>query len=214
MRNSFWFLLLLLLTSSALAGSAKVERTGRPASPAIPDSIWKVLDPEGYRVILEDGSELCDIWLRSDTPQSSSKASDSALYPQLAPSTMLGVISFPKATTDYKGETAPAGLYTMRYELLPANGNHLGVAPNPDFVLLVPAASDPDPTGLFKAPELINLSRKTTGSQHPAPFSLVQAGNSEIAKDDQDHWIFSAKLGMAGGSQVRLGLVVKGTAPQ
>lgn len=206
--------LVLSCTSYALATSAKVERIDRPASPVIPEPIWKALDPKGYRITLENGSRLCDLWLRNDTPKSTTKAPDAALYPQFAPSTMVGVISFPEPSTDYKGDPVPAGLYTMRYELLPADGNHLGVAPNPDFVLLVAAGSDPDPAAQFKAPELINLSRKAAASQHPVPFSLVQPGDTEIAKDDQDHWIFTGNIKMADGSVVRLGLVVKGTAPQ
>lgn len=215
MRNLLVSLVLILgFTSGALAGTAKVERIDRPTSLAIPEKIWKVLDPKGYRITLDDGSGFCDVWLRTTTPKSASRASESAIYPQIAPSTLLGAISFVKGTTDYKGDAVPAGLYTMRYELLPADGNHLGVAPNPDFVLLVPAASDPDPAVQFKAQDLINLSRKTTGAQHPAPFSLVQAGDSEIAKDDQEHWIFTGKLGMSDESQLRFGLVVKGTAPQ
>lgn len=208
------FLTVLVFAFSAFAASAKVERIDRPASLAIPETIWKVLDPRGYRITLEDGSELCDLWLRKNIPASTRKGSDARLYPQLSPSTMVGMISFPKAAADYKGDPVPAGLYTMRYELLPADGNHLGVAPNPDFVLLVPAGSDPDPAAQFSAEELVNLSRKTTRSQHPAPLSLVQPGDSEIVKDDQDHWIFSGKVGMVDGSQLRLGLVVKGTALQ
>jgi hypothetical protein len=215
MRSFFASLLIILgSVSCALAASAKVERIDRPASPAIPETIWKVLDPKGYRITSDDGSQICDLWLRRNTPQSRSKEPESALYPELAASTMVGAISFPKATTDYKGDAVLAGVYTLRYELLPADGNHLGVAPNPDFVLLIPASADPDPSAQFRAQELINLSRKATGSQHPAPLSLVQAGNSDIAKDDQDHWIFSGKLGMADGSELSFGLVVKGMAPQ
>ena len=217
MRRFRACLLVLILSCGSYrlaASSAKAERIEPPASPAIPANLWKVLDPRGYRITLEDGSHLCDLWIRSDTPKSTTKAPDAALYPQFAPSTMIGVISFPKASTDYKGDPVPAGLYTMRYELLPADGNHLGVAPNPDFVLLVPAGSDPDPAAQFKAPELINLSRKAAGSQHPLPFSLVQPGDSEIAKDDQDHWIFTEKIKMSDGSLLTLGLVVKGRAPQ
>jgi len=202
------------LVSCALAAPAKVERIDRAQLSSVPESIWKVLDGKGYRLFLDDGSQLCDIWLRKDTPKSTSKAAESALYPQIAPSTMMGLISFPKGTTDYKGDAVPAGFYTLRYELLPADGNHLGVAPNPDFVILVPATSDPNPTAEFKAQELVTLSRKATGSQHPAPLSLVQAGDSELTRDDQDHWIFSGKLGMASGSSLAFGLVVKGTAPQ
>jgi hypothetical protein len=44
----------------------------------------------------------------------------------------------------------------------------------------------------------------------------VQAGAQMpgIAKDDQDHWIFSAKLHFASGEDIPLGLIVKGIAQQ
>ena len=215
MRSAFVTLLLLLGSlSSALAGTAKVERVDRPKATPVPEAVWKALDPQGYRVMLEDGSQLCDIWLRNDTPKSSRKESDNALYPQLASSTMVGLILFPKAVSDYKGDPVQPGFYTLRYQLLPSDGNHMGVAPSPDFLLLVPIASDPDPGAQFKFQELVNVSRKVTASQHPGVFSLVSPGDSPIIKDDQDHWIFSAKLRLADGSEMAFGLVVKGTASQ
>lgn len=215
MRSAFVTLLLLLGSlSSALAGTAKLERIDRPTATPVPEPVWKVLDPQGYRVVLDDGSQLCDIWLRKDTPKSSKKESDSALYPQLASSTMVGLISFPKAVSDYKGDPVQPGFYSLRYQLLPSDGNHMGVAPNPDFLLVVPIASDPDPNAQFKFLELVNVSRKATASQHPGVFSLVSPADSPLIKDDQDHWIFTAKLRLAEGSELAFGLVVKGTAPQ
>lgn len=43
------------------------------------------------------------------------------------------------------------------------DGNHLGVAPNPDFLLVVPGASDGDPGATFKFQELATMSRKNDG---------------------------------------------------
>jgi len=44
---------------------------------------------------------------------------------------------------------------------------------------------------------------------------MVQAGSpSSFAKDDQGHWVFSGKLALAGGTELPIGIVVKGTAPQ
>ena len=43
------------------------------------------------------------------------------------------------------GQGIQPGLYTLRYELVPNDGNHLGVANSRDFGLLVRAADDPDP---------------------------------------------------------------------
>jgi len=44
------------------------------------------------------------------------------------------------------GQTISAGLYTLRS------------APNRDFLLLIPAASDAGPNALFKFPDLVALS--------------------------------------------------------
>src|SRR5581483_4902769 len=157
------FFVVLIAISSALA--AKVEPVQKPKDSPVPDAVWGILDPNGYRVTLDDGSVLCDLWLRKDIPSTSKKESEGAVYPELAPSTMIGVISFPKPASDFRGQAIPSGYYTMRYELLPNDANHLGVSPNRDFVLLVPVASDPDPKAEFKYPELIALSRKSTGTQ-------------------------------------------------
>jgi len=203
------------LLSRAQAG--KVETIAGPADASIPQTVKDVLETKGYRVSLDDGSVACEIWLRRAVPAQAKQDVAGALYPQLAESTMLGIISFPQAATDYRGQAVKPGFYTLRYELIPNDGNHLGVAPNRDFALLVPAASDPDPNATFKFDELVNLSRKTTGTRHPAPLNLPQpAGGAAgtVAKDDEDHWILSAEVKLASGESLPFALVVKGTAPQ
>ena len=213
-------LLFVSIAGLALALAAqpgKIETIGAATESSISEGVKKVLDTKGYRVLLDDGSVACEIWLRSKITSQPKKDSPGALYTQLAESTLLGVISFPQATTDYRGQNIRKGTYTLRYELIPNDGNHLGVAPNRDFVLLVPAASDEKPDETFKFDELINLSRKATGTKHPGPLSLVQAESGTapaVSKDDEDHWIFSAGIKLASGEDLPIALVVKGTAPQ
>ncbi len=209
------YCLLLLLAATAFAADAKVEKISRPKESAVPDKVWQVLDPDGYRVILDDGP-LCEIWLRKSVSAASGKTNEEALFPQLAPTAFVGVINFLKSSTDYKGDPIKPGFYTLRYELLPADGNHLGVAPNPDFLLVLPPSSDSNPDAELKFQEMVGLGRKATGSSHPGPLSLVQADKTipGVSKDDQDHWIFSAKLPLTTGGPLSIGLVVKGTAPQ
>jgi len=211
-RTSF-FLLLAVVT--AFAAEPKVEKISRPKDSSIPDTVWQVLDSDGYRVVLDDGP-LCEIWLRKSVPIATARGNEEALFPQLAPSTLVGAIDFLKGSTDYKGDPIKPGFYTLRYELLPADGNHLGVAPNPDFVLILPPSSDSDPNAPLKFQELVSLSRKATGASHPGPLNFVQPGKAlpGISQDDQDHWIFSANLSLSSGNQLPIGLVVKGTAPQ
>lgn len=203
-----------LLGSLASAQAGKIESLGPPAGSSISDAVKKTLDSKGYRVILDDGSVACDVWLREHLPAPAKQEVEGAIYP-FAESSLLGVISFPQATTDYRGQAIKPGVYTLRYELIPSDGNHLGVSPNRDFLLLVPAGADPDPNAVFKFRELIELSRQVTGTRHPGPLSLVQASSStpSVAKDDEGHWVFYAGLKL-GGEDVPIGLVVKGTAPQ
>jgi hypothetical protein len=206
----------LALACAAFAATGKVERVDRPADSPVPDAVWQVLDSKGYGLSLEDGSLACQIWLRKNVPANKSKEAEGVLFPEIAPSTFIGIILFPKPAADYRGQPIKAGFYSMRYELLPNDGNHLGVAPSRDFVLLVPAASDSDPNAQLKFEELVALSRKVPGTQHPAPFNLVQADSTipGLSKDDQDHWIFSVKVPFSSGEEVPLGIIIKGTAQQ
>lgn len=215
-RTFSWLLVLCsLFTGICVAQGGKVEVVGPPDS-TVPEAVRNALDTKGYRVKLDDGTTACEIWLRKSVPGAAKKNSSDALYWQLAESTLVGLISFPQATTDYRGEAVKAGAYTLRYELMPNDGNHLGVAPNRDFLLLVPAASDADPGATFKFEELVSLSRKATGTRHPGPLSLVQAGGGApaVSKDDEEHWVFTASLKLASGEDLPFALVVKGTAPQ
>lgn len=208
--------LLAVIALPVASQTGKVETLGAPTDSTVSDAIKRVLDIKGYRVTLDDGSVAGDIWLRKSVPGQAKKDVAGALYSQLAESTLVAVISFSQATTDYRGQAIKPGTYTLRYALLPNDGNHLGVAPNRDFLLLVPAAADGDPDAILKFPELVDLSRKATGTRHPGPLSLVQAKGTApaVSKDDEEHWVFSASLKLASGEDVPFALVVKGTAPQ
>jgi hypothetical protein len=204
-------------TAGFAATVGKVESIGPLTEAGASDAVTKVLEAKGYRIVLADGSEWCKIWLRDGVPSSGKTEVEGALFPQLGESTLIGVISFSKPATDFRGQPVKPGLYTLRYELLPNDGNHLGVANSRDFALLVSAASDPDPAAQFKFNDLVELSRKATGSRHPGPMNLVQPDNDNVpavSQDDQEHWIFASKLKMQSGEPLLFGLVVKGQAAQ
>ena len=206
----------LALSLICAAQSGKIENLGSLTESSVPDAIRQTLEAKGYRVLLDDGSAVCELWLRKGVPAQPKKDSADVIYTQLAESTLIGVLHLPKAGSDFRGQAIPAGFYTLRYALIPDDGNHLGVAPNRDFLLLLPAASDADPNALFKFQDLVALSRTATGTKHPGPLSLVApAGNGRgISKDNQDHWVFAASLKLASGEDLPLSLVVKGTAQQ
>jgi len=205
-RNSVAPFLLFCLMSVSLvcaAQNGKVETIGLPPEPDLLQSVRQVLEPKGYRVALDDGSVACELWLRKSVPSQPKKDVQGAIYTELGESTLVGVLHFPQASTDYRGQAIPAGFYTLRYELLPNDGNHLGAAPNRDFLLLIPAGSDADPNVGFKLQELVNLSRKARAGTAAA-----------VSKDDQEHWTFSGGVKLDSGQDVPFALVVKGTAQQ
>ena len=207
-----------ILAAVCSAQTGKVEKIGPLSNAAVPEAVRQTLDPAGYRVSLDDGTTFCELWLRKSVPAQAKKDAADVVYPQLAESMLVGVLHFPKGGSDYRGQTISAGFYTLRYELIPSDGNHLGAASNRDFLLLVRAASDADPNAIFKSPDLVALSQKATGTGHPGPLSLVQPDNSgsapAVSKDDQDHWTFSASMELSTGERISFALVVKGTAQQ
>ncbi len=220
MRNRALVLAVLLLSLAPLlfaAAGAKVEPIGPLTDVVASDALKKALESTGYRVLLDDGSEWCKVWLAASVSTSGKTDVEGALFPQLAESTLIGVISFSKTATDYRGQEIQPGLYTLRYELLPNDGNHLGVADNRDFVLLIRAADDPDPAAKFDFKQLVALSRKATGTGHPGPINLVQPASDTapaISNDGQEHWVFADKLKMQTGAPLLIGIVVKGKAAE
>lgn len=212
---SLAFVVCFSVLSAAQGG--KVESIGALNDTSVPDAVRQSLDDKGYRLTLDDPKPACELWLRKSVPTAAQKGPEAAAYPQLAESVMVGVIHFPENASDFRGHRIPAGFYTLRYELMPDDGNHLGAAPNPDFLLLIPASSDTDPNVTYKFQDLVSMSAKASGTKHPSPLSLAppdKAGPPTVKRDDQDHWIFSSGVKLSSGEDMPLFLIVKGTAQQ
>jgi hypothetical protein len=215
-----WFTVgfMFALSLVCAAQNGKVETVGPLTDNAVPEGVRQALDSKGYRMTLDGEASSCELWVRKSVPAQTKKDVESVAYPQLAESVLVGVVHFPQAAADIRGQKVPAGFYTLRYALMPNDGNHLGAAPNRDFLLLVPAASDANPNATFKFQELMALSESATGTKHPSPLSLVPGDSGvtapSVSKDDQDHWIFSASMKLTSDEELPFALVVKGTAQQ
>ncbi|HKV38356.1 MAG TPA: hypothetical protein VJX67_04020 [Blastocatellia bacterium] len=218
-RNAISLVILLLLVStSALADGNKVETVGAFKDTAASDSVRAALEPAGFKISLPDGAEVCQIWLRKDLPDYPVTDAQGAILTQLGNSSLIGVIEFPKNTTDYRGQVIKAGEYTLRYADDPADGNHLGVAPNRDFLLMVPISVDKDAAAKIKFEDLVKLSAQSAGTNHPAGLSLLSAEGQKTfpaaISDDSGHVILAAKLKTSSGAQLPFELIVKGVADQ
>lgn len=219
-RKSRLFVFLIAIafiaSSNAIAGDNKVEQVGAYAEPAASDALKKVLDAKGWRVSLADGAH-CDVWMRA-TIATGKTDQPGAVYISLAESTLIGVITFSKATTDFRGQSVKPGSYTLRYALHPADGNHMGISPIRDFLIMLPVAMDANPDASFKFEEMAKMSTKVTGTNHPGVLSLVQIDKApvvpNISQDDSNHTVFSASIKSQSGAVIPIAFIVKGHAEQ
>jgi hypothetical protein len=152
---SIWILLLSIVVGPLAAGQ-KVERGG--ALSGVSDALRQSVEDSSYRVTLE-GGWAAEFWFVKQL-KIEKRESAGALYPQLSDGEFVGVFNLSQAMTDYRGQNIAAGTYTLRYQALPQDGNHMGVAPNPDFLLAIPAANDSMPEAGYAYRKLVTLSAR------------------------------------------------------
>lgn len=159
------FLLLSLIAATAFAAPPAVETAGPPPE-ALAPALRSELVPDGVRA----GS--LEVWLRSSPPLGEAREGLGIAFGRLAPGALAGVVRLTSDWTDYKGQRIAAGIYTLRYAIEPADGNHMGVSAYRDFFLLVPAADDPGPAAVPGPEDLYALSTKASRTHHPATLAL------------------------------------------
>ena len=186
---------LAFLLSSALStfgqGTYKAEAIGTPPAD-VPAPILSSLDSQGVRVSSDQGATVCEVWLRKTLPTSANpNTSSDVLFGALPVGAFLGVLHFPNATADFRSQTIKGGFYTLRYELIPQDGNHMGVNPTRDAFVLSPVAADKDPDKTLSFEDLVKLSVQASGTPHPG-FLVGAAVNGpsfpSVAKDDSGNW--------------------------
>ena len=183
------------LLCSAAFGQYKAEPAGAPPS-EVAGAISQGLQKDGVK-ITNNGAAYCEIWLRSQKP-AGGKSQDGQTLADVPQGALLGVIRFDGKGQDRRGQGIKAGVYTLRYGLIPVNGDHQGAAPQRDFVVLSLAASDKDlnATPTFEA--LMDMSRKASGTPHPAVLSLWKADSDfqpGVSKQGENDWVLQTKLG-------------------
>ena len=178
----------------------------------LPAAVSGVLNAHGTSLNDATGAPVSSIWWAKAIAVTPGGSPD-AVYPDLAVGTFLGVLNFPKGGSDFRGQKIKPGTYTLRYAHIPQDGNHMGVNPYPDFVLLIPVASDTDTTKVLALPDLITLSKLASGTPHPAVMSLVPTAQSatfpSLLQDDQGRWVLQVEVS-AGSKQMPLALIVVG----
>jgi hypothetical protein len=214
-RFASWALTVLVCVAlSVLPAFAQVAGIGAFSAAGASDELKHAVEDKGYRVMLDDGWT-AEFWFAKQLKTTTKDTSASALYPELTNGEFVGVVNFPKGMTDFRGQALPSGVYTLRYQPLPQDGNHLGVAPNPDFLLAIPVASDPNPGQSYLYKKLVALSAQSTGTNHPAVIALDTAGEpGSLVKNALSMTVLTIAMPTSGDATEKLGIVVKGIATQ
>ncbi|MGH9340076.1 MAG: hypothetical protein ACRD1R_10935 [Acidobacteriota bacterium] len=198
----------LLLSTSALAADAQLEKIGSVPEGIAPE-VAALLTPDGVRVS-SGGSTIGEFWLRQEMSLNDSPGSQLGVtFGKLPAGTLVGVVHFPESWKDYKDQPIAAGVYTLRYGVQPADGNHMGVSVYRDFLLLAPAAEDSSAAAIEDGEALVKLSTKTTGTPHPAILALFplyeEISEPTLVQNEMDQPTLAVTIG-----SVTLGLVIQG----
>jgi hypothetical protein len=204
------FILSLTLAASAVFAQYKSEPTGAPPS-ELASAIGQALEPHGTKIVSSDGKIYCEVWFRTSLPAGPKSSEESVTLPTIPHGTLLGAIRFPAQAADRRGQSIKPGVYTLRYSLQPLNGDHLGVSPQRDFLVMVPAADDKDLNSTPNFDALMAMSRKASGTPHPAVLSMwsASAGDSvpSFAKQGDTDWVLNTKIGTTPVSVILIGQV-------
>ncbi len=203
------WLVIALSSTLAQAQPYKIEPLKQAPPASLAPVVRDALRTEGYRVVDGKGKTYAEIWLRKAVPASKkpSGPSGAVQFPFLAEGELLGALRYEGEGHDYRDQTIPKGVYTLRYGLQPVNGDHLGVSEFRDYALLVPTAKDQALANIPAKP-LNEKSAEAAGASHPAvlilltPPATAGAAPSMARDEEKDLW----------GAVLPLNLDVKGEA--
>jgi hypothetical protein len=189
---------LFLVAATSLFAQYKSEPAGAPPSELAP-AISQALQQQGTKIVAGNGTVVCEVWFRTALPSGGQSSDQNVTLGTIPQGALLGAIRFPAPGADRRGQAIKSGVYTLRYSLMPVNGDHQGAAPQRDFVALTPAGDDKDANATPSYDALMAMSRKASGTPHPAVLSIWGAGASDplgFAKQgDSNDWALTVKVG-------------------
>ena len=197
----------LLLSSVTVFAQYKSESAGPPPAD-LAASATGLLQKDGVKITGAGGKVLCEIWLRQTMPSGTKLAEDSLSIPTIPHGSLLGAIRFPSQHADRRGQGVKPGLYTMRFSFFPQNGDHQGVAPQRDFLILSQSAEDNDGAANPVFDALMTMSRKASGTPHPLVFSMWKDeadAKPGFEKQGENDWVLHVKIGDAPVSIILVG---------
>jgi hypothetical protein len=191
--------LVLLVSSVVLGADLQVKKVDSGPPEDVSESIRGALEQIGHQVVAGDQVH-SEFWLVRELPLDPTLSPGLGVtFGQIPRSTLIGVVRLHQTWTDYKVQRIPAGLYTMRWEIRPDDGNHMGVSYYRDFVMLVPVGSDTEADARYPYSQLMDLSNEASGTHHPASMAVFpiwdEIGEPQVMNNELNQPMFVAKIG-------------------
>jgi hypothetical protein len=213
MRRRLFIFVLILGASSSFAAQEKPGLTAAAQKSAVPSEIaapiGALLSDDGVRVT--SGGVTLDFWWVKTLPMKAGSGAPS--WADVEEGTLVGAVRVSANYRDIRGRVIKPAVYSLRYGIQPANGDHLGVSPFREFLLLSPAAVDKDP-----APQghegTVELSKQAIGGSHPGVWSIDPPVASEaplqLHKTELGHEAIVMQVPVSGGATLKFGVVLIG----
>jgi len=201
----FWNVCLLSAFVSILGAQTKVSSLAEKPPADLAPAVASLLQPGGVKAVV--GGATLDIWWVQ------SIGGDGG-WSGVESGTLVGAIRVSGAFKEIRGKVVAPGVYTLRYGQQPQNGDHLGISPYRDFLLLSPASADTDPKVLgFDG--VVALSKQVIGTSHPASLSIdppEDAPGAVLAtyKNDSGHDGIVVEVPRKPAGTIKFGLIVSG----
>lgn len=195
--------------------SAGADRPPADLAPAIASA----LNPRGTLVRI-GGLQLQLWWVKALGLEGAGNGRSP--WSQVPEGSLVGVVQASGAWSGIRGYSLRPGTYTLRFGLQPQNGDHMGISPYREFLLVAPAAADltPAPVGHDDA---VELAGKASRRSHPAVLSIdppkTSAPPLTVTSNELGHDVVIFAVPTAGGTGegpglFTFGLVVRGTIEQ
>jgi hypothetical protein len=199
------------LTGQALTAT----KSSAPPPSEVAPAVAALLAPDVMSVTV--GDVPLDFWWVKAIPLEAAPSSAPG-WDHVSDGTLIGIVRVGAPWHDIRGYVVKPGLYTLRFALQPQNGDHLGVSPNREFLLLAPAAVDTTP-GVVESKTAVELSKKAVNRAHPSALSLdppvaTRPALSPVSNDiGLDGIVFSVPTTFQDkvAGELAFGLILKGS---
>lgn len=210
-------LVICLAGGAPAAAQVPDVSVGSDAPPAeLAPAVADALDPRGTIIRLGD-LQLQFWWVKALALEGA--GSGRSPWSQVPEGSLVGVVQASGDWSEIRGYPIRPGTYTLRFALQPQNGDHLGISPYREFLLIAPAADDRDP-GPVGHDGAVDLAKKASHRAHPASLSIdppaapitpLTVTSSEAGHDVVIFAVRTADTAADAPGLFTFGLVVRGT---